>query len=85
MQSNNEKPEQKDKLQKANAIVKDFIKEEFDPSHWVYIDFVKEDRFISAINEDENIDISKCTSEELADYAIDNISKSAALYSFLGF
>lgn len=76
---------EKAKIEKANIILKEMVKNDFKESSWVYIDFVKEDRFLNEIKNDKNINISESTSEELAEYAyemIDNSNRLSTLFWF---
>lgn len=73
------------KLKKANQLVKEWANDNFKEPHYVYIDFVKDDRFLNEIVDDKGIDVGKSTAEELADYAIENISKGANRANLLGF
>jgi len=73
------------KLQKANEIVKKFVSDNFKRPHYAYIDFVEEDRFLTEIVGDKNVDIEKDTPEELAEYAIEQISKGCNMANLLGF
>lgn len=76
---------EKAKIEKANIILKEMVKNDFKESSWVYIDFVKEDRFLNEIKNDKNINISESTSEELAEYAYEMIDNSNRLSSLFWF
>lgn len=76
---------EKAKIEKANIILKEMVKNDFKESSWVYIDFVKEDRFLNEIKNDKNINISESTSEELAEYAYEMIDNSNRLSNLFWF
>ena len=46
---------------------------------------MEEDRFLSEIKSDENIDIDEHSAEELAEYAIEEIRKGANMANLFGF
>lgn len=39
-------------LEKANVLIKDYIKKNYQKDHWRYIDFVGEDRFLNEVIEE---------------------------------
>ena len=79
------KKEIKRKLKKANEIVKGFCNKHWKSSHWIYIDFVKEDRFLDEIASETSVDIEKDSAEELAEFAIEQIDKGSGLSNLFGF
>ena len=42
-----------EKLDKANEIIKKYIKKNYNNNDWRYIDFVNEDRFYDEIKQDK--------------------------------
>ena len=78
--------ERQQKLEIANEIVKSTIAEKWDTDNWRYIDFVKGDRFLSAITDEERdggedggINIDDMDVDELVDHALDQINSSGPL------
>ena len=64
----------KNKIQKANQIVKDTIAENYPTTSWRYIDFVQEDRFVNEVVSDEKIDLKNWSAVEMAEYALEQIN-----------
>ena len=61
----------------ANILLKaELIRRMYNDKSWVYIDFVKGDRFIVIIKEEakEGADFSNFDAEELCEYALDKIA-----------
>jgi hypothetical protein len=73
------------KLSNANNLVKKYISEKFDKDSWVYIDFVKENRFLDEIQRDSDISIKTLSANELAEYAIENITNGVHNSNLFGF
>ena len=73
------------KLRQANKIVKEFCNKNWKKPHWVYVDFVEEDRFLSEIKDEKSVDIEKDSAEELAEFAIEKIVESSNLSNLIGF
>ena len=61
----------------ANILLKaELIRRMHNDKSWVYIDFVKGDRFIDIIKEEaaEGVDFSDYDAEDLCEYALDKIA-----------
>ena len=77
---NNEKPTVSNPVEaivsSANILLKaELIKRMYNDKSWVYIDFIKGDRFIDLIKENvEGVDFSDYDAEDLCEYALDKIA-----------
>ena len=76
------------KILEANKIVKEYCRDNYKSPHYVYTDFVEEDRFIKEIKSEQNsgeIKINEFDAEELAEYAIEQIESASSKASLIGF
>lgn len=73
------------KICKAEKLLVAWIKENFNPSHWVYADFVTYNGFAAEVKGDRNIDIHNITAEQLYEYAREQITANIAISTLLGY